>query len=73
MRESMDGFGPPKRPLTDVKEEPQEREDGYEIVNKFEDSPDGDGKSIHLAPGSSLKTNPVRRDFPPPFQHRHPL
>ena len=27
LRESVDGFGPAKTPLTDVKEEPQERDD----------------------------------------------
>lgn len=37
MRESMDGFGPQKR-LTKVKEEPQEREDDFEIVNNLDDS-----------------------------------
>lgn len=33
----MDGFGPQKR-LTKVKEEPQEREDDFEIVNNLDDS-----------------------------------
>ena len=27
LRESMDGYGTPKRPLTEVKEEPQERDE----------------------------------------------
>jgi len=35
MRESMDGFGTAKRPLTDVKEEPFEREDDFEIIDSF--------------------------------------
>ena len=30
MRESFDGFGASKRPLTEVKEEPQERDEDYE-------------------------------------------
>lgn len=29
----MDGFGSQKRPLTDVKEEPHEREEDYEMVD----------------------------------------
>lgn len=37
MRESMDGFGPQKR-LTKVKEEPQEREDGFEMLNTLDHS-----------------------------------
>lgn len=49
MRESMDGFGAPKRPLTDVKEEPQEREDDYEIVDTFEDGHGVDSKSSQFA------------------------
>lgn len=43
MRESMDGFGPQKR-LTKVKEEPQEREDGFEMVNSLDDSRVDSGK-----------------------------
>ena len=34
MRESFDGFGTPKRPLTDVKEEPQEREEEWATERK---------------------------------------
>lgn len=33
MSEAMDGFGSGKRPLTEVREEPQEREDDYEMVD----------------------------------------
>lgn len=35
VRESMDGFAPCKTPLTDVKEEPQERDDDYDMVDSF--------------------------------------
>ena len=35
LHDSMDGFGTPKRPLTDVKEEPHEREEGFEMVNSL--------------------------------------
>lgn len=34
----MDGFGSGKRPLTEVKEEPLEREDDYEMVGGLESS-----------------------------------
>lgn len=43
MRDSMEGFGSGKRPLTEVKEEPLEREDDYEMVGNLE-SPDLDCK-----------------------------
>lgn len=39
LHDSMDGFGTPKRPLTDVKEEPHEREEGLEMVNSFSSDP----------------------------------
>ncbi len=38
MRDSMDGFGSGKRPLTEVKEEPLEPEDDYEMVGGLESS-----------------------------------
>ena len=43
MRDSMDGFGPQKR-LTKVKEEPQEREDDFEMVDNVDDSRGDQGK-----------------------------
>lgn len=39
MRESIDGFGVGKRPLTEVREEPLERDGDYEMVNGFSHSP----------------------------------
>ncbi|KAL8935189.1 MAG: hypothetical protein Q9216_005545 [Gyalolechia sp. 2 TL-2023] len=39
MRDSMDGFGVGKRPLTEVREEPLERDEDYEMVNGFPNSP----------------------------------
>ena len=36
MRESMDGFGSAKRPLTEVEEEPPERDDDYDMVDSTE-------------------------------------
>lgn len=51
MRDSMDGFGVGKRPLTEVREEPLERDDDYEMVNGFpNDSQDRDSKSLNLNP-----------------------
>ncbi|KAL9025300.1 MAG: hypothetical protein Q9196_005850 [Gyalolechia fulgens] len=41
MRDSMDGFGVGKRPLTEVREEPLERDEDYEMVNGFPNSPHG--------------------------------
>ncbi|KAL8983219.1 MAG: hypothetical protein Q9177_005039 [Variospora cf. flavescens] len=37
MRDSMDGFGAGKRPLTEVREEPLERDEDYEMVNGLTD------------------------------------
>ena len=74
MRESMEGFGPQKRPLTDVKEEPQEREDEFEMVNGFDDSHDNDRKpfcsaqksstesSFHSIPADGISTNNSNTD-----------
>ena len=45
MRESMDGFGAVNRPLTDVKEEPQERDEDQEMVNAWSEHPDLEGES----------------------------
>lgn len=39
----MDGFGSGKRPLTEVREEPVEREDDYDMVGRLE-SPEHDCK-----------------------------
>ena len=36
MRESLDGFGASKRPLTDVKEEPQERDEDLGMIQRVE-------------------------------------
>lgn len=33
LRESMDGLGSQKRPLTEVKEEPQEREEDHDMID----------------------------------------
>jgi len=37
----MDGFGTPKRPLTEVKEEPHEREEEHEAMYDLNDDPNG--------------------------------
>ncbi len=41
IRESMDGFGTPKRPLTEVKEEPHEREEEHDAMYDLNDGPNG--------------------------------
>lgn len=43
----MDGFGSAKRPLTEVKEEPPEKDDDYEMVDGSEMDQDNDRKSTH--------------------------
>ncbi len=46
MRDSMDAFGVGKRPLTEVREEPHEPEEDYQMINAFANSPpDQDGIS----------------------------
>lgn len=49
MRDSMDGFGSSKRPLTEVREDPQERDDDYEMVESPESSYHEDCKSKNSA------------------------
>ena len=44
VRESMDGFGSGKRPLTEVKEEPLERDDDFEMVDCSEADINNDRK-----------------------------
>ena len=36
MHDSIEGFGASKRPLTDVREEPQDKDDDFEMVNAEE-------------------------------------
>lgn len=36
----MDTFGSGKRPLTDVKEEPQERDEDFEVLDHADGGPD---------------------------------
>ena len=43
MRESTDGFSA-KRPLTDVREEPQDKDEDHEMLNAFEERRSYDGK-----------------------------
>lgn len=62
MRESVDSFGPQKR-LTKVKEEPQEREDGFEIVQSLDDSRVDQGK---LSQYASLAKSRQRRNHAGP-------
>lgn len=45
VRESIDSFGSPKRPLTEVKEEPIERDDDLEMIESSEADYENDRKS----------------------------
>ena len=47
MRESSDGFGSAKRPLTEVKEEDQEKDEDYEMVSDFKQYDDIQGTRKH--------------------------
>ena len=38
MRESIEAFGSASRPLTDVKEEPQDKDEDYQMVNGIEEN-----------------------------------
>ena len=44
VRESIDSFGSPKRPLTEVKEEPVERDDDLEMTDSSEADYENDRK-----------------------------
>ena len=48
MRESMDGFGTPKRPLTEVKEEPQERDEEHDMMYDLNDGVDDKCQFSHV-------------------------
>ncbi len=37
MRESIDAFGSASRPLTDVKEEPHDKDEDYQMINGIEE------------------------------------
>ena len=50
MNDSIDGFGSAKRPLTDVREEPQDRDEDYEMVDATVERPSYEGKQkLHWA------------------------
>lgn len=44
MRESIDGYGSAKRPLTDVREETHDKDEDYEMVNGLEGRRSYEGK-----------------------------
>ncbi|KAI4242255.1 MAG: hypothetical protein L6R40_004126 [Gallowayella cf. fulva] len=58
MRDSMDAFGVGKRPLTEVREEPQEPDDDYDMVNGFANSPPDQDRML---PPFSLVQRPSGR------------
>ena len=51
MRESIEPFGSASRPLTDVKEEPQDKDDDYQMIDAIEEHRISEGTSIpcHLS------------------------
>ena len=48
LRESLDGYGTGHRPLTDVKEEPHDKEEDQQMINGFEDPLHREGKQMRL-------------------------
>lgn len=48
MRSSLDGFGSGYRTLTDVKEEPHDKDEDHQMINGFEESGEREGKQIRL-------------------------
>lgn len=56
MRESVEAFASASRPLTDVKEEPHDRDEDYQMVNGIEDTRPSEGNSFprHLSRKLSL-------------------
>ena len=49
MHDSIDGFGSAKRPLTDVREEPQDRDEDYDMVDATEERRSYEGKQrLHV-------------------------
>jgi len=58
MRESIDGFSAPKRPLTEVEEEPQERdEDEYQMADDFDRAPKYTGMCALSRPDTRASSN----------------
>ena len=47
MRESIEPFGSASRPLTDVKEEPQDKDEDYQMVDGIEEYPISEGNRNH--------------------------
>ena len=46
MHDSLDGFANSKRPLTEVKEDPYEREEDFELLNSFDLESSSHGESL---------------------------
>lgn len=46
MRESIEAFGSASRPLTDVKEEPQDKDEDFHMVNGMEEDCASEGKLV---------------------------
>ena len=48
LRESLDGYGTGHRPLTDVKEEPHDKEEDQQMINGFEEPVHREGIQMRL-------------------------
>ncbi len=54
LRESIDGYGSSKRPLTDVREEPHDKDEDYEMVNGLEGRRSYEGKQTGVLFGALI-------------------
>ena len=48
MRESIDGFGSSKRPLTDVREEPHDKDEDSEMAHAPDERYSFEGEPAHV-------------------------
>lgn len=71
LRDSLDGFTVGKRPLTEVREEPHEREEDFEMINGFTSSPP-DRDSMYSLPPMSLPPSWIKLIEPQPIPSSKP-
>ena len=65
LRESLDGYGTGHRPLTDVKEEPHDKEEDQQMINGFEDPRHREGKQKRVYLAAKYWPNPMAEEAPP--------
>ena len=65
LRESLDGYGTGHRPLTDVKEEPHDKEEDQQMVNGFEEPVHHEGKQMRSYLAMIYWPNSMAEEAPP--------